>query len=444
MRILSSSENVLIKNANLVLPDRIEKNDLLIQSGKIEKIGARPYHNKSFKSIDAEGKYLLPGFIDIHNHGATQFDFSLGIYHPEQRSFHYDQQGFLQGLEEYLRFFLMQGATRIVPTTLATSVGQLKRSFGSLRDFVDSKNRLASMIHGINLEGTFLKMKAYAGAQDPQYFFPPRISLLQELQKASGDLLRIVNVPPEHGAEGLNIIDQLVNNHIIVAGGHSGANSDQFDLAIQRGLSLGVHFLNGPSKSSSKSFFGGGAVESMLKSDNVTLEIIADGYHVHPAYIRDTLVRKSDDKIILITDSMFANGFPIESFDIGGIPGRLSANGEYLEVVNKPDTLFGSVLTPLKAFENMVNWLTTDMPGVWHRIHPALDLHEAIQSVSKMISSNPARLLDIDGSTNVPGTGSISVGNWADLVLVEIHREQRISLEINRVFLKGIDTAQIV
>ncbi len=112
------------------------------------------------------------------------------------------------------------------------------------------------------------------------------------------DLPSFLFIPPEHEETGLELTKKLITSAIVVAGGHSGSFADQFYKAIEAGRSLGVHFLNGPSRSSSKGFRDGGAVEAMLRSDAVSLEIIGDGYHVAAADFRDVIKRKGIDKII--------------------------------------------------------------------------------------------------------------------------------------------------
>jgi N-acetylglucosamine-6-phosphate deacetylase len=195
-----------------------------------------------------------------------------------------------------------------------------------------------------------------------------------------------------------------------------------FDLAIQAGLRVGVHFLNGPSRSSSKGFERGGAVESMLRSDKVNLELIMDGYHVHPAYVRDVIARKEIDRVIAITDSMFATGMDdLHQFELLGLRGKVSTNRAYLHAIDKADTLFGSVLTMDSGFCNVLNWLTQSMSGTWYRDHQAIPFESALVQTSWLFSRNPAQVMAIYDNTNgKPGTGSIAIGKWADLTIAEI------------------------
>ena len=239
----------------------------------------------------------------------------------------------------------------------------------------------------------------------------------------------------------MHLIKSLTQEGVVVAGGHTAAYGDEFNAAVNQGLSLSVHFLNGPSRSSSKSFRLGGAEQIMLKSDRVSLELICDGYHVDPAYVRDALCRKEKERIIMITDSMFANGLvDLRKFTLFGLHGAVSANRKYLQMLDSEDTLFGSVLSSRQGFNNLLNWLTQDMQGIWHRHHDALNLEDAIVTASLLASGNPARLLGIDKpahKNNHVATGSINVGNAADLILAHITQDQNINFTVEEVMVSG-------
>ncbi len=299
----------LLKKARLVLPDRVVKADLLIEGDRIMAIGDHISASDEMKVLKLKGQFLLPGFIDIHHHGALGFDYSLGIYEPASQTFSLQEDTYRQGVLRALGYFLHHGVTRVFPTSLAAPLSDLTMAFRQLRTLADDKDEpLSRMIGGINVEGTFLKLPAYAGAQSPEYFYPPSEENWQVLRDAAGSLIRIVNLPPEHGEPGLALIKNLSQQGIVLSAGHSGAEADAMFEAIGAGTRLGVHFFNGPSRSSSKAFHDGGAEEALLRADEVSLELIVDGYHVHPAYVRDAIARKGYDRIILITDSMFVNG----------------------------------------------------------------------------------------------------------------------------------------
>ena len=432
----------LLCNAQLVLPERVEKADLLIESGRISQISGVISPRPGDRALDLGGKYVLPGFIDIHNHGSRGFDCSLGLWNNDQKGFILEESTYQEGLAAALRYYVQNGTTRVFHTSLAAPLEDLEFSFRQIKSFSEDEGHpLREVIGGINLEGTFLKLPAYAGAQSPEFFFPPTPATFDRLQEAAGGLIRIVNLPPEHGAEGLDLIRRLRRQGVLVAAGHTGAEADAFMLAVEAGTRLAVHFFNGPSRSSSKSFHDGGAEEAMLRSDEISLELIVDGYHVHPAYVRDAIARKGVERIVLITDSMFISGCTdIRAFQLCGVPGMVSENRKYLQVTGKADTLFGSVLTARRGFENVLNWLTRERTGIWHRRHEALKLEEALVAASRMASGNPARLTGIGSADekSLPGTGTLERGNWADLIVAEVSRGgEGFQFTIHDVFLKG-------
>ena len=175
----------------------------------------------------------------------------------------------------------------------------------------------------------------------------------------------------------------------------------------------------------------------MLQSDRVTLEIIADGYHVHPAYVRDVLARKGADRVVIITDSMFANGLTsLKDFTLFGLMGQLSDSQDYLQVVGK-DSLFGSVLSSDTAFTNVLQWLCSDMAGIWHRHHPAMDLENAILLASRLCSTNPGKLLQPSVRPSLPPAGVITPGYAADLLVADIVQDDIISCQIKQVWAAG-------
>lgn len=412
----------LIKGGTIVGVKEVYLSDLLIDNGTISKIERSIEVDVSTQVIDASGKYVLPGFIDIHNHGAAGFDTSFGRYNQEADVFESNELAYKKGLNDALDFYLKTGVTKVLLTTMAAPIDQLNDSLRFLRDFIEENPKYKNLVYGINLEGTFLKDPDYAGAQNPKYFYDIDDEIIESLQGSSGGLLKIINIPPEHGSKGCELTRKLKTQNIVVAGGHTSAYGDEFTTAIEAGLNLSVHFLNGPSRSNSKSFRMGGAVEAMLRSDKVFLEIICDGYHVDPSYIRDVIERKGYERVIMITDSMFANGLTgLEKFELFGLQGVVSKNNDYLQVLGSENTLFGSVLKSNVGFGNIISWLTTETTGTWHRSHKALSQNDALVHTSIMFSSNPARLLGIyDGSNNHAGTGSIEVGKIADLVIAKL------------------------
>ena len=408
--------STVFKHGQILTPEGLQSLDLEIDRGIIINMSD---DLSDPDEIDVSGKLIVPGIIDVHNHGAAGFDFSYGKYLIQEDIFISDIYAFHAGLQEALQHYLAHGITRILLTTMAAPLEQICQQLNFLNQFLETYPQYQKLIAGVNIEGTFLVDPHYAGAQNPEYFYALTTEHLTSLIEAGRGLIKIINIPPEHGEALSGFAPRLADAGITISAGHTAAYGDEVASAVDAGLKLGVHFLNGPARSSSKSFRKGGAEEMMLKSDDIYLEIIADGYHVDPSYARDIMARKGYDRVIVVTDSMFVNGVSgVESFTLFGLQGAVSESGEYLQNLGQEDCLFGSVLNSDRAFSNVMHWLQNELPGTWHRLHPAHSWEESLVLASKMCSGNPAKLMDwFTGGSNKIGTGSLEIGKSADLIV---------------------------
>jgi N-acetylglucosamine-6-phosphate deacetylase len=436
----SNPKKIQIINGNIILPAAVFSGNLEIEEGRITYIGSGSRMPKPDCQINAIGRYILPGFIDIHTNGIAGFDLTNGVYDLESGKFHNDEATYIKGLEWALYRYAKTGVTRAILTSLAAPLGQLKRIFSYVNQYKSegAQTPWKDILGGLFVEGTFMKLVSFRGAHNPGYFNKPSIELFDELQKLSGGMIKVVNVVPEWDQSALQLIRYLASQNVICAAGHTGATGRQYELAIQNGLRLAVHFLNGPTGSSSKSLDGGGAVETVLRSDSMFVELIVDGYHVDKAYVLDTIKRKNYDRVIAITDSMFAAELPgLKQFKIFNITGKVAENGEYLQIADREDALFGSKLVMVEAFNNLLNWLTAPTGGIWNVLHEPLDFNQALIKVSSMCSDNPARVLGIYNSQD--NTGSIEIGKRADLLIGEIARVgEKYRFNINQVMVNGM------
>ncbi|MCK5739354.1 amidohydrolase family protein, partial [bacterium] len=339
------------------------------------------------------------------------------------------------------------GTTRVFLATVAAAKEELSKSFSLLDDFLGHCSDTArNQIAGILLEGTFVKNKAFAGAQNPKFFHSPDIDYFKELQEAAFGKIHSVNITPEFGAPALDLIEYLTDNGVVACAGHTGATAIQYEQAIEKGLKVAIHFLNGPTGGSTKPFGHGGAIQAVLRSRDVYAETITDGFHVDPIYVREVLKRKGKTRVMAITDSMFVTGMDdVDTFVVSGVQGKVSANRRYLEVAGTEDTLFGSVLTMDQAFSNIVSWLTAKMDGMWTDAFPAYTFEEAMIQATWMCSRTPAKALNIMrpetlilGQDLSPYTGSIDVGKSADILITSMTGEcGNYNLNIEKVIVKG-------
>jgi N-acetylglucosamine-6-phosphate deacetylase len=402
---------IRLKGGFIVTPDNVERTDLIIRDGSIEFASGG---EECDEVIDVTGKYIVPGFVDIHFHGYDLFEFTSGLYDTKSRTFDNSPSAYEHGLDMLRTALARFGVTGFYIGTWASPVENLRYCFAQLYNYLSkTKTKPGAGLLGGFLEGSFINPKM-AGAQNPDLvleFVPDSFDSI-----ADKGTIKLVNVVPDFGKKSYELIEYLTNKGIVVGAGHCDATCEQIDQAVQAGLKYFIHFTNGPTGGSYKPFHGGGAIEAVLKSDELYAELILDGYHVNPAYVRDILVRKGPDRIIAVTDCLFVAGSDIKQFTSGGIHGVLSESGEYFHVVDKPSTLFSSNLTMNRGFENLINWITVDMQGLWNRLHEAIQLDQALVIASKIFSTNPCVLTRL----NKKGGGAILNGAKADLCVLDI------------------------
>ena len=435
---------IQIRDGIVLLPTGLKKVSLELEKGRITRIGNVIKKDPLATQISAGGKYVLPGFIDLHTNGLAGFDLTNGLYNTDKNSFSSSKENYHRGLNNALWEYAKHGTTLVGLTTLEASIKQMKKIFNLIAEYKSSSDSLVNDIfYGIYMEGTFMKDKKFKGAHNPKFFFEPSIKLFKEFQNSARGNIKIVNVVPEWGKSALKIIEYLASKNIISAAGHTNATGEEYLEAINKGLQLAIHVLNGPSSSSYKPFDKGGALETYMTSDTMYVEIIPDGYHVDKAYILDIIKRKGIDKCIAISDSMFITKMKnLDEFKLNGVKGKISKNREYLYIDGKEtaNSLFGSVLTMDKAFANLVTWFTQPINGIWNKLHEPLSFEEALLQSSKMCSVNPAKILGIYSEEKMGNvlTGSIEIGKRADLVFTDIlKKDTNFDLKIERVLLNG-------
>jgi N-acetylglucosamine-6-phosphate deacetylase len=433
--------NVRITGARVVTARGIVETDVVI-AGKTIRMngGARSRASRSKKSpprtLDARGMILLPGFIDIHTHGYGGFDFTLGIYDARTDTFDASPERSREALGDYVRRMPSMGVTTSFLATMAAEAHTIRERLDLLGAFLKSRPE-GTRLPGVFLEGTFISDQML-GAMNPDFVHRPDTKLFDELNPSG--LIRLVLVAPEYGRPAQTLIRHLARRGIIAGAGHTGATAEELTAARRAGLRYMVHFLNGPTGSSFKPFNGGGAVEGGLVDEKLYVELIADGYHVDPRYARDVMARKGFDRMIAISDSMFAAGAVdgpkgFRSFQVSGVYGKVSPDGKFLQVAHDLKALFGSCLDLPTAMANLMNWLTREMPGVWTRRHKPLPTDDALVAVARMMATNPARLTGLDTEL---GIGRIAAGRTADLVLARLTGEPgAYKVKIHRTWIAG-------
>ena len=413
--ILFNMKTVQLKGGFVVTGQGVERTDIILRDGKVELAGDK---ERFEQVVDITGKYVVPGFVDIHFHGYNLFEFTAGLYDVKSETFDNSPEAYDRGFEMLSNTLIKFGVTGFYVGTWASPLANLRHCYAQLHRYLSNANEQpGAKIMGGMLEGSFINPRM-AGAQNPDYVLQFVADSFDRIEDKG--TIKLANVVPDFGRDSYELTEYLTGKGIVVGAGHSNATCEQIMEAAGVGLKYFIHFTNGPTGGSYKPFNGGGAIEAVLKSDELFAEQILDGCHINPAYVRDILKRKGAERIIGITDCLFAAGSQVRQFTSGGIRGAVSEDGRYFQVVGKPDTLFSSNLTMDRGFGNLLNWLTINMEGIWNRLHDALEFEQALVTVAKLLSTNPCVLTGLDKK----GCGSIADGAKADLCVLDITGSQ--------------------
>lgn len=374
-------EKILLKNGKFVLANRIVSGDLLVIDGKIKKIteNENPLYENG---IDLKGKYVVPGFIDAHIHGAYGAD---------------AMDGTVEALKTISSFVVKHGTTNFLATTLTSTKEILKNVLEKIGE-VQDKELDGANIFGAHMEGPYFDIQ-YKGAQNEKYMKPAGIEEIKEYLNVKPGLVKLFSLSPK-GDAALEAIKFLKENGVIVSVGHSAVYFDDVQKAIKAGLSHSTHTYNGMRGFTHRE---PGVVGAVLTNDAVMAEIIFDKIHVHPEAVRLLLKAKGVDKVECITDAMSATGLPDGNYKLGELD--VYVKDSQARLVSN-DSLAGSVLTLDKAFKNVI------------------ELGYSIFDAVKMTSTNAAKEFDLN-------TGEISEGKDADLVVLNG------DYSVNMTFVKG-------
>lgn len=385
--------NLLIYNARIVTEGEvIEQGVLRVADGRIDLI-ARQSEVDLVKLhpqetlIDAEGSWLLPGFIDVHVHGGYGADF---------------MDASVEALDTIARFHATQGTTALLATTMTAPREALEDVLSATDAYVRGPMPYAQVL-GVHLEGPFISPQ-WPGAQNPSHIVPPQRAWLEAWNERYPSLVRMVTLAPER--EGaLEAIAWLRDHGIVAAAGHTDATYAAVEAAVDAGLSHAVHSFNAMKGLHHRE---PGTVGAVLTDARISAEVIADGHHVHPAAIRLLTQVKTQQNLLLITDAISAAGLGDGDYSLGGLD-VVVADG--VARLKDGASLAGSTLTMIQALRFMVREVGVTVP-----------------EASRYASGNPAKMLRMDDRI-----GSLAVGKQADLLLVSPE------LELERVWVKGAE-----
>ena len=368
-------KELLLKNAKIVLKDRVIEGDILTADGIIRDIIDRksPVKAETLEvenSIDLDGKYVVPGFIDVHIHGSNGAD---------------AMDGTAEALKTISSYIATKGTTKFLATTLTSSKEELINVLKIAAD-LQNKELDGATIFGVHMEGPYFDIE-YKGAQNEKYMKPATEKEIKDYLDVKPGLVKMMSLSP-HTEQSIGTVKFLKENGVIVSVGHSAAKFNDVMKAVDAGLSHSTHTFNGMRGINHREPGVAGAV---LISDKINAEVIFDKIHIHPEIVRLMIKAKGTDKVVCITDAMAATGLPNGDYKLGELDVYVK-DGEARLKSN--DSLAGSVLTMDKAFK--------------HVIELGYPIYEAV----KLTSTNAA----IEFGLNA---GAIEVGKEADFTVLD-------------------------
>jgi N-acetylglucosamine-6-phosphate deacetylase len=377
-----------ISGADLVLPDRVASgHTLVIEGDRIVDVASGPRTIAADEvRLDRAGSFVLPGFIDVHVHGAITHDVL-------------DGDGAVSAVAWHLPRW---GVTAFCPTTVACTPGALHTFLAEVAR-LRSGPRIGARVLPAHLESNFVNPE-FRGAQPLACLRRPSTSsaaherspgeftardILGVIDRARPDVGIITMAPELEGGEAL--VKAFVAAGIIVSLGHSGATFDQAQAAIALGARQATHLFN---RMSAMNHRDPGLAGAVLASEDVAAELICDGHHVHPAVMNVAIAAKGPSRVMAITDGTAGSGLA------SGARAKLGGATITVGDVARLDdgTTAGSVLTMDRALAMLVTQCGVD-----------------IVLAARMCATTPARELGLSGH------GAIAAGAVADFVVLDSH-----------------------
>lgn len=347
-----TGKKLIIKNGCILTDRGFIYKDMLVVNGKIERFGTN-FKGDQAEIIDVAGKTILPGFIDVHTHGAVGVDMN---------------ECDLEGLKKVCEFYASCGTTTFLPTILTDSKEVLLQC---IKNIVEGKEQIHSgaAIYGIHMEGPYL-CKEYKGAMPEELLQLPSVEDFRMYQEVAKNNIKLMTVSPE--VEGIpSFIKEITKTGVRISIGHSGADYETAMTCIENGATGSTHTFNAM-KLMHQHF---PAISGAVLESDVYCEAICDGKHLVPPIVRLLIKAKGIDRVIGVTDSIMATGLGDGKYKLG--VNDIVVIDEDAKLTDLT-TRAGSTLTTNKALKNLISF--TNRP---------------LEELSKILSKNPADYLGV-------------------------------------------------
>ena len=362
---------MIIQSKKVWIADQFFPAQIEMEGEKIKNI-----YDYGTKEVDVDygSKRIVPGFIDIHCHGAYTID---------------TNDANEEGLRNWTKGIVDEGVTGFLATTITQSEEVLTNAVKNVAKVVKDGYEGAEIL-GIHFEGPYLDMK-YKGAQPEQYIVKPTVEQFKHYQEAADSLIKVITMATEQD-DNFELTEYCAKNGVVVSIGHSAATYEQAVMAYAHGATSMTHVYNGMTPFNHRA---NGLVGAAYRLRTMYGEIICDGNHSTPAALNNYFMSKGPDYAIMVSDALMAKGTPIGSHYIfGGNEIEIYPDGSAHLVSTKG--LAGSTLNLNKGLRILVE--------------------EAMVPFNYAINSctiNPARCIGVDDRK-----GSITVGKDADIVVL--------------------------